>query len=787
LVAVSSHIERRLLALAGVFVLLQGLVLSLSPAVRARSWDTSLRFSHWIGILVWLIVVPAIQRLAERRLPGRDPFLVPVWALLSGWGILTIWRLDPGFGLRQAIWLSVSAGAAAALVWLWRDLGVLRRYKYVLLAGGLILMSLTIFLGTSPTGIGPQLWLGCCGLYFQPSEPLKLLLVVYLAAYLADRVAPSTRAFPLLLPTMLVGGLALLLLLAQRDLGSASILILLYAVVVYVATAKRRVMLAAAALLALAALAGVFFVDIVHARLEGWLNPWDDPSGRSYQIIQSLLSVANGGLIGRGLGLGSPGLVPVAHSDFAYSASAEEAGLVGSLGMLILYALLLSRGLLIALRAAKRFHRLLATGVTAYLGIQALLVIGGDLRMLPLTGVTLPFVSYGGSSLLTSTIAAALLMTVRNSSGEMPARLTDPRPYHVVAGLLATGFAIATVTHSWWAIVRGPDLLSRTDNARRSIADRYVRGTYGRVYEYPAFAAISGYTHPAYGQAGLESTLDDYLRGLRGNPASLIVWHQLLYGTPPPGLSVRLSIDLGLQSLADEALQDTKGAAVLIQAQSGEILAMASHPAYDPNLLDSSGERLAQDADAPLLNRAAQGMYAVGNAVLPFRVASGAASSETATATFRSLGFYTAPDARLPTATPIEGGTGADLRVSPLQMAIAAATLANEGYRPSARIAMAVQIPKQGWVVLPPLGTPQQVFSSEVAEKTASRFAVPSRTMWEWTSSTTSSGQPLTWYIGGTLSGWQGAPLAIAVVIERHDLESAQTVGAGLLESAISP
>ncbi len=465
---------RRLLILAVVFIVIQGLVLTLSPAVRARSWGVPLRYSHWAAILIWLVAFVALHYLLEQRTPLRDPFLLPICGLLSGWGILTIWRLDPSFGQRQALWFALSAGLVAWLCGKWGDLSVLRRYRSILLAAGLVLTALTIVLGTSPTGIGPRLWLGCCGIYLQPSEPLKLLMVVYLAAYLSDQVDPKGRMFPMLVPTLVIAGMALLLLLVQRDLGSASILIMLFTIILYTATGRKRVLLATFIILGLAAIVGNSFVDIVHSRLESWMNPWLDPSGQSYQIVQSLLAVANGGILGRGLGLGSPGLVPVAHSDFIYTAMAEENGLAGSLALLALFGMLFTRGLLTSLQAADRFHRLLAAGLTAYLGIQTLLIVGGDLRMLPLTGVTLPFVSYGGSSLVTSTVAAALLITISSQ----PTRASPPAQGGIqvaaIAGLLAVGLLGSAAMQTWWAVVRGPDLLARTDNARRSIADRYV-------------------------------------------------------------------------------------------------------------------------------------------------------------------------------------------------------------------------------------------------------------------------------------------------------------------------
>lgn len=802
--------ESRLLRAAAVFLSLYSIILTLSPAVRERTWNVSYRFSHWIGFAIWLGCIFIAHRVSSRQLLHRDPYFLPLASLLSGWGILTIWRLDSGFGLRQAMWLGVSASAFAFILFTQKNLSFLRRYKYLLLTGGLALTALTLLLGTNPAGVGPRLWLGCCGLYLQPSEPLKLLLVIYLAAYLSSRLPIRQRAFPLLVPTVFVTGLALLLLIVQRDLGTASIFISLYTILLYIATGKRRALLTAAATLLMAGLVGYFFIDIIHIRLDAWLNPWNDPTGHSYQIIQSLLAVADGGIFGRGPGLGSPGLVPVAHSDFIFSAISEETGLAGTLGLLAIFGLILVRGLIASLHAADRFRRLLAAGLTAYLGIQALLIIAGNLRILPLTGVTLPFVSYGGSSLLTSFIAIGLLIVISNQTDEVEsAALASPQPYFLLASLLGLGLITASLTAAWWAVVRSPDLLTRTDNPRRSIADRYVlrgqlldrnsqpidttsgqSGTYQRIYLYPDLAPLTGYIEPTYGQAGLEASLDDYLRGLQGNPNSAISWNYLVYGTPPPGLDVRLSLDLELQRKADQLLGTFKGAVVLLNAQTGEILVMASHPIYDPNKLSETGSFLAQDKNAPLVNRAAQGMYPPGNAVIPFLYSFGSVnglSDKQVTGLFENLGFYTSPQAGMPVSPASPKGELNNLRVSPLQMAIAAASLSNAGTRPAPRIALAVNTPQQGWVVLPALSDPVKIFSANVVENIIHLLSTQDQPFWESTGFSGSSAELSSWYLGGTLANWQGTPLTIVVLIEGNYPSTAQSIGQQLLQTATHP
>ncbi|NJN79789.1 MAG: FtsW/RodA/SpoVE family cell cycle protein [Anaerolineales bacterium] len=386
----NHHTQSRLLQWAGVFLFVQSIILTLSPAVRERTWDVDYRLLHWAGFFVWVGLIILAHRFIIKYLPERDPVYLPSGGIVKWLGYAHHWRLDETFGIRQMCWLGISVFVFMLALRFFPSLAFLRKYKYVFLTGGLIITALTLIFGTNPLGFGPRLWLGFYGVYFQPSEPLKILLVIYLSAYLADRANIQLFSFPLLIPTLFVTGMALLLLIVQRDLGTASIFILIFTIFIYIATGKRRILIGSILSLVLTLLIGYFLIDIIRIRVVGWLNPWDDPTGGSYQIIQSLLAVANGGTIGRGLGIGSPLLVPVSISDFIYSAIAEETGLVGTLGLIALIWLILARGIIVALRAPDRFRRYLAAGVVTYLGIQSLLIIGGNIRLLPLTGVTLP-------------------------------------------------------------------------------------------------------------------------------------------------------------------------------------------------------------------------------------------------------------------------------------------------------------------------------------------------------------------------------------------------------------
>lgn len=792
--------ERILLGVAALFILLYAVALSLSPAARIRSWQVDYRWWHWLGVLIWIGGIAAAHLQANRWLPERDPYLLPLAAILSGWGVLTIWRLVPSVGLRQSLWLMVSIAIFILGLRLPKDLDYLRRYKYIWLTSGLLLTALTLFLGTNPLGYGPRLWLGCCGLYFQPSEPLKLLLIVYLAAYLAGMQLSFTTArrsmLPWLGPTLLMTGLTMALLLAQRDLGTASIFIFLYVVVVFIASADWRILLYGGLTLILSGVAGYALFDVVRLRVDAWLNPWIDPSGRSYQIVQSLLAVANGGLFGRGAGLGNPTLVPISHSDFIFAAISEETGLLGALAILLFLAILAQRGLRIALNAPDVYRRYLAAGLTAHLVGQSILIIGGNLRLLPLTGVTLPFVSYGGSSLLTSFLSLLFLMLISSNEEESrPAPLPQSRPYLGLGAFLFAGLGAAALTSGWWAYYRGPDLLTRSDNARRAIADRYVQrgaildrrnvplaATYGEPGEftrqilYPPLSPIIGYSNPIYGQSGLEAGLDLYLRGLRGNPGLDIWWNHLLYGQPPAGLDVRLSLDLVIQRAADDGLGDHAGALILMNAKSGEILVMASHPTFDANTLEQDWAQLVGNPRAPLLNRAVQGRYPAGklsNLLFP-------QGTETP-------GLDPAPEIYLP-AVAASSNPGEAMTLSPLQMALSAAALTARGAQPAPVLAIAVKTPTAGWVNLPAQGNEATIYTPEAAQANMQALAVANQFIWQIAEMTPNGPERFaTWYVAGSLPDWSGMPLAIVVLLEENNPVLAEQIGRSILGKAMLP
>ena len=388
-----------------------------------------------------------------------DPILLPLVFFLAGLGLVMIRRLAPAFLYRQLFWLAIATILLILVVCIPKNLDWLRRYKYSGLIGGLILLASTLVFGVNPSGFGARLWLPLGAFFFQPSEMLKLLLIVFLAGYIADRRYQllNVRAYIGRLriphpsywgPMLLMWGFSIILLVWQRDLGAALLFFGTFMGLIYAATGQVRYIWAGALLLVMAGMLGYILFDVVRLRVEGFLNPWLDPSGRSFQIVQSLLAFASGGLLGQGLGQGLPTAIPVVHTDFVYAAIGEEYGLLGALGVLICFVLLVERAFHIALRSRDEFEQLLAAGIGTMLALQTFVITAGTLKLMPLTGVTLPFVSYGGSSLITSFLMTGLLMFMARRpaavSPQLPAVQDAPLARHnarLAKGLL-TGFLI---------------------------------------------------------------------------------------------------------------------------------------------------------------------------------------------------------------------------------------------------------------------------------------------------------------------------------------------------------
>jgi cell division protein FtsW (lipid II flippase) len=388
----------------------------------------------WFGAVAGLYLVAHL--VTRATVPFADPALLPLAAVLTGVGLTVIYRLDPQDGRKQAVWVAVGVLVfAAALLWLRWDYRVLERYKYVfgISAIALLLLPSIPRLGERVNGV--KLWVDVGPLQFQPGELAKIFLIVFLAGYLRDkREALAQGRLKDLGPLLLIWGAAMLVLIQTSDLGSALLSFGIFLAMLYAATGRLLYVLAGLVLFVGGAAALYNALSRVEQRVTVWLHPWTDDrvycaiNGQlelrqncdSYQLVQSLYSIANGGYGGTGIGKGTfetidgVQLVPYLNTDFVYSAIGQELGLVGAAGLLLVYLVFVARGMRIGLVAQDGFSKLLAVGLTFGFALQTFIIVGGVLRLVPLTGITLPFVSYGGSSVLSNFVMLALLLLVSN-------------------------------------------------------------------------------------------------------------------------------------------------------------------------------------------------------------------------------------------------------------------------------------------------------------------------------------------------------------------------------------
>lgn len=365
-----------------------------------------------------------------RRAPDADPFIVPIMALFGGLSLVLVRRLAPDFAAAELRW-QLLAVAAVALVALGPiETRVLQRYRYSLASAGIALVGVTLLFGRSAEGAvadAPRLWLGVGSLGFQPSEVMKLVLIVFLAGYIDDRRELLSEGgprigrwrlppVPYLAPLAVMLGLSLLMLVVQRDLGAALLLFAITLGMLYLATLRADVVAVALAAFAGGAAYLHGHAAIVATRAAIWLDPWSASQDAGYQLVQGLVAIASGGIVGTGIGRGQPGIVPAVHTDYIFAAVAEELGVAGAAAVLAVYGVLAWRGFRIALGARRSFDALLAAGLTIGLAFQEAIIVGGNLRLMPLTGITLPFLSYGGSSLLICAVSAGLLLRISRPS-----------------------------------------------------------------------------------------------------------------------------------------------------------------------------------------------------------------------------------------------------------------------------------------------------------------------------------------------------------------------------------
>ncbi len=371
----------------------------------------------------------------RRYARGADPVLFPIGGLLAGLGFAVIFRLDGGLAAEQATWLMVALVAFVATLLLIRDDRQLEGLTYTIGLVALVLLILPVVPGIGTTINGARLWIRVGELTFQPSELGKVLMVLFLASYLTAKrelLSEGVGRFGLprvkdLGPMLLAWGASLVVLFAEKDLGASLLYFGIFVVMLWLATGRLSYLAIGVLLFAAGAFAGYLVFGHVQLRVDYWMHAIDPgrPFEQGYgQLAQGWFGMASGGLVGAGLGQGSPWLIPYAETDFIFAAIGEELGFLGTAAVLLLYVALIGRGMRIAMSRTDPFGKLLAAGLTTIFALQTFVIVGGVTRLIPLTGITLPFVSYGGSSLVSNFIILALLVRVSAGAYE---RLPSPR------------------------------------------------------------------------------------------------------------------------------------------------------------------------------------------------------------------------------------------------------------------------------------------------------------------------------------------------------------------------
>ncbi|MEA2434112.1 MAG: hypothetical protein QOG54_1569 [Actinomycetota bacterium] len=388
-----------------------------------------------VPFIVFLTVFYIAAHFAVRKFaPQADPLILPLAAILNAIGLAAIYRLSPKeFGPAQVTWTLVGIALFIATLAFVRDYRTLARYKYTLgfIGVGLLLLPM------SPIGKtinGARLWVGVGSFAFQPGEIAKVCLVIFFAAYLAERKellaiasrriagfhVPDLKHFG---PLLVMWSLSLAVMFFEKDLGSSLLFFTIFLAMLYIATARIVYMAFGGVLFSIGSYIGYETFSHVQQRVQVWFDVFDQRyiQDEGYQLAQSLFALATGGLFGTGLGQGRPDIIPAAHTDFIFAAIGEELGLLGTAGVLVCFMLLVARGLRIAMRSRDDFGKLLAAGLIISFAVQTIIILAGVTRLLPLTGITLPFMSYGGSSLLSNFILIALLIRISQDISGAPA------------------------------------------------------------------------------------------------------------------------------------------------------------------------------------------------------------------------------------------------------------------------------------------------------------------------------------------------------------------------------
>ncbi len=404
-------------------------------ALGAIDWT----FLYYCGALTALVL--GLHVVLRYVAPQADPFVVPIATVLSGLGLAMIYRIDieknntgwEALSTRQLVWLAIAVSAAVAIVVLLRNYRVLLRYTYLFGLAGIVLLLLPFVPGLG-TNAGADVWISIGGIFsFQPGELAKICLAIFFAGYLVRTrealTSVGTRFLGItwprpreLGPLLLLWAGAMAIIVLQRDLGTGMLIFGMFVAMLYVATGKTSWVVIGLTLVAIGVALATTVLPYVQARFTNWLHPFDPDTinDSSFQLASGIFGLAHGGLIGTGLGRGRPGLTPLSQSDYIFPSLGEELGLIGVFAILCLYMVFVSRGIRIGMAGQDDFGKLLATGLSFTIGLQVFLMVGGVTGLIPLTGLTTPFLAAGGSSLIANWIIVALLLRISDAVRSRP-------------------------------------------------------------------------------------------------------------------------------------------------------------------------------------------------------------------------------------------------------------------------------------------------------------------------------------------------------------------------------
>ncbi len=383
----------------------------------------------------FLVIVCALLLVAHlgmrRWAPYADPILLPTACLLNGIGYVFIARLNRHLAGLQSVWTALGIGAFLLTLLFVRQARDLERYRYTFALAGIALLLLPLVPVLGQNINGARLWVRVGSVTFQPGELAKISLAIFFASYMVERAELLSQGTlrlgrflvldpKYLAPVLLAWGLSLLIFLFENDLGSSFLFFALFIGMLWIATGRLYYLSLGAMLFAAGAVFALKVIGHAKDRVRVWRNPWPLYNTSGYQIIQGWFAMAAGGIFGKGPGLGSPQRIPEVATDFIFAAIAEELGLLGAAAVIAAYLLMVGTGLRIAIRCERSFEKLLAAGLAIIIGIQTFVIIGGVTRIIPLTGITLPFISYGGSSLIANYVLLALLLRISDDSSRPP-------------------------------------------------------------------------------------------------------------------------------------------------------------------------------------------------------------------------------------------------------------------------------------------------------------------------------------------------------------------------------